>query len=95
MIAWNLCINAVTADDVNAFSGCLTAFATVVLAIFAWKAWLSERKKTAAVRKDRDEGVKRANAAIHSMAEKFQIPQKGVPKIRVEGDTMYIDTQGE
>lgn len=72
-----------------------TLIATIVLAIFAWKAWLIERRKTAEVRKDRDEGVEKANAAIQLMATKSEIPQAKVPKIRVVGDTMYIDTAGD
>jgi len=91
----HLCTTALTNDDVNTISVVITAIATSVLAIFAWKAWLIERKKTAEVRKNRDEGVAKANSAIRLMATESKIPQAQVPKIRVVGDTMYIDTEGE
>jgi hypothetical protein len=95
MNTWHLCTSTLTNDDVNAVSALITAIATIILAIFAWKAWLIERRKTAEVRRDRDQGVEKANAAIQSMATRSAIPQAEVPKIRVVGDTMYIDTAGE
>jgi len=95
MNSWHLCTTALINDDVNTISVVITAIATSVLAIFAWKAWLIERKKTAEVRKNRDEGVAKANSAIRLMATESKIPQAQVPKIRVVGDTMYIDTEGE
>jgi hypothetical protein len=95
MTTWHLCTTTLTNDDVNTISVVITAIATSVLAVFAWKAWLIERKKTAEVRKDRDAGVAKANAAIQLMAAESNIPQAKVPKIRVVGDTMYINTEGE
>lgn len=95
MDTWHLCTTALTNDDVNTVSVVITAIATSVLALFAWKAWLVERKKTAEVREDRDEGVARANAAILSMAAASNIPPRRVPKITVIGDTMHINTEGE
>ena len=94
MDTWHLCTTRLTNDDVNTVSVVITAFATSVLAVFAWMAWLIERQKTAEVRKDRDEGVAKANEAIQLMATESRIPQAKVPKIRVVGDTMYIDTEG-
>jgi hypothetical protein len=95
MDTWHLCTTRLTNDDVNTISVVITAIATTVLAVFARKAWLIERQKTAEVRKDRDEGVAKANAAIQLMAAKSNIPNAKVPKIRVLGDTMYINTEGE
>jgi FtsZ-interacting cell division protein ZipA len=95
MNTWHLCTSTLTSDDVNAISGVVTAIATVALAIFAWRAWLSERAKTIKVRNERDEGVKKANDAIQLMAAESGISPAKVPKIRVEGDTMYINTTGE
>jgi hypothetical protein len=95
MDTWHVCTTALTNDDVNTVSVAITAIATSVLALFAWKAWLIERKKTAEVREDRDEGVARANAAIQTMAVESNIPRRRVPKITVIGDTMHINTEGE
>ena len=95
MDTWHLCTTALTNDDINTISIVITTVATCMLAIFAWKAWLIERKKTAEVRKDRDDGVAKANTAIQLMATEAGIPQARVPKIKVVGDTMYINAEGE
>jgi hypothetical protein len=95
MDTWHLCTTALTNDDVIATSAVITAIATGALAIFAWKGWILERKKTAEVRQNRDEGVTKANTAIQLMATKSNISREKVPQISVVGDTMYIKTEGE